>query len=70
MIIAIIIIIISIIFFNLKNFNRINSELSRNDLYQYNNFPWFNDDVTQKNYKNDKLIIKDKKFYRIVRGIN
>ena len=67
---ALVLIIISIIFFNLKNFNRINSELSRNDLYQYNNFPWFNDDVTQKNYKNDKLIIKDKKFYRIVRGIN
>mgnify|MGYP006078480603 FL=1 len=65
-----VILIISIIFFNIKNFSRINSELSRNDLYKYNNFPWFGDHIYQESYRNNKLIIKDKKFYRIIEGIN
>jgi hypothetical protein len=67
---TLVMIIISIIFFNLKNFSRINSELTRNDLYKYNNFPWFNSNFTQQSFKGDNLIIKDKKFYRIVKGIN
>jgi hypothetical protein len=36
-----IILLIGIIFFNLTNLYRISSEIKREDVYKFNNFPWF-----------------------------
>jgi hypothetical protein len=41
-------IIIIVIFFNIKNFTRINGEFQRNDYYKFNNFPFFA--ILEKNY--------------------
>lgn len=35
-------IIFSLIILNVKNFERINSEINRNDIYKFNNFPFYN----------------------------
>jgi len=45
------IIIFIILIVNIKNFNRINNEIERNDIYKFNNFPFF--------------AIKEKKYLRI-----
>ena len=34
-------IIIVVIIFNIKNFNRINNEFKRNDIFKFSNFPFF-----------------------------
>jgi magnesium-transporting ATPase (P-type) len=44
-----------IIFFNFKNFSRINSELNREDIYKFNNFPYFNEKQIVIDYKNVKI---------------
>jgi cell division protein FtsW (lipid II flippase) len=35
------ILLIGIVFFNLSNLSRISSEMKREDVYNYSNFPWF-----------------------------
>ena len=35
------ILLIGIVFFNLSNLSRISSEIKREDVYNYSNFPWF-----------------------------
>ena len=46
---------ISLIFFNLKNFQRIKGEFQREDIYQFSNFPWHKlpERKFVKNYDND-----------------
>ncbi len=44
--------IICIIFLNLKNFKRIDSEFKRNDFYKYTNFPFYNEMDLKLNYSN------------------
>ena len=44
--------IIAILYFNITNFIRINDEKSRNDVYQYLNFPWFPE--PKFNFKKEK----------------
>jgi hypothetical protein len=55
-----ILLIIILIFFNLKNFNRINSEISRNDLYRFDNFPYYTEqkiEIDKKNITINKFLI-------------
>ena len=42
---------IGIIFFNISNISRITSEIKRDDVYNYNNFPWFA--KSPANFKNE-----------------
>ena len=35
------VLLIGIVFFNLSNLSRISSEMKREDVYNYSNFPWF-----------------------------
>ena len=70
-----IIFIITILLFNIKNIDRINKELNRNDENKYSNFPWFYEpklirksDCLYSKYKCDNLKIKvrNTKYYNII----
>jgi hypothetical protein len=56
--------ILTILFFNIKNIHRIYKEFNRKDVYQYRNFPWFS--LNSSNIDNLKIKIEDYGFYRIV----
>jgi len=43
---------LSLLVLNIKNVNRIASEIQRNDFYKYNNFPYFNEIEIINSYKN------------------
>ena len=42
--------IIFFLFFNSKNILRIKNEINRNDVYQYNSFPWINKSILEKKF--------------------
>ena len=44
--------IISLIVLNVKNINRIQSELVRNDFYKFKNFPFYNEKKIKYDYSN------------------
>ena len=49
---------LSLLVLNIKNVNRISSEIQRNDFYKYNNFPYFNEIEIINSYKNlDRISI-------------
>ena len=56
--------ILTILFFNIKNIHRIYKEFNREDIYQYRNFPWFS--LNSSNIDNLKIKIEDYGFYRII----
>lgn len=60
---------ISFLIFNIKNVNRINFELKRNDVYQYLNFPWFNTNYNNF-YSKEKIKFIDMKKIIIIKNIN
>ena len=66
---GIILFIIAIMYFNISNFIRINTEFSRNDVYKFNNFPWIPEPQFKfkKEETNNKTIYRsqdNKKFWR------
>jgi len=56
--------ILTILFFNIKNIHRIYKEFNRKDIYQYRNFPWFS--LNSSNIDNLKIKIENYGFYRII----
>lgn len=60
--------IIGFLIFNLRNISRINSEISRDDLYKFKNFPWYNENIIKMNY--DKFEIKNNLLYSLIKKIN
>ena len=44
--------ILGLLVLNFKNINRINSEIERNDLYKFKNFPFYSEIVIKNNYSN------------------
>jgi hypothetical protein len=55
---------LAILFFNIKNFNRIYKEFNREDHFQFKNFPWFSE--YSFNIDISKFRIKDYGYYRII----
>ncbi len=54
-------IIIVVIIFNIKNFNRINNEFKRNDIFKFSNFPFFaikNTEFTKTKFDSGLTIYK------------
>jgi len=60
--------IILLIFFNVKNVFRINKEVHRTDLYQYKNFPWINENILEKKFSYKSREVLDKKFFKIIQN--
>lgn len=57
------ILLIGIVFFNLNNLSRILSEMKREDIYNYNNFPWFAKPPAyfEKEVSNNSIYLRSKK---------
>ena len=60
--------IILVIFFNGRNISRIMKEISREDLYQYKNFPWINKNILEKKFSYKENDVVDKRFYKIIQN--
>jgi len=60
--------IILLIFFNVRNVFRINKEIHRTDLYQYKNFPWINENILEKKFSYKSREVLDKKFFKIIQN--
>ena len=55
------ILIFGLLVLNLKNLNRIDDEIKRNDFYKFTNFPFFNELTIKNDYSN----LKKEKFFHI-----
>ena len=55
---------LAILFFNIKNFNRIYKEFNREDHFQFKNFPWFSNHTLDIDIS--KFRIEDYGYYRII----
>ena len=55
---------LAILFFNIKNFNRIYKEFNREDHFQFKNFPWFSSHTLDIDIS--KFRIEDYGYYRII----
>jgi len=61
--------IISILFFNITNLNRIKSEFNRSDQYKFKNFPWFDErnNIFSSTIPGRKIFFKTGKNYVIIK---
>lgn len=60
--------IILLVFFNIRNITRIYKEISRTDPYQFKNFPWINENILEKKFSYSTYKVLDNKFYRIIKN--